>query len=165
MFCMIVLFQYLGWRLGTVLCLKCADVDIRDSGIRVVANHFKNKKNSDMPGAIVAFPSIPELEVYLREWILRRRVLGHALLFDIPRSGGLNGWFNNQLRLFCAKHNIFPDGDTSHCFRRGTASVLRKLRVSDAAVCRHLGWAEGSSMLAHYTKNVEVFALDEEFFT
>ena len=96
---------------------------------------------------------MPNLLAKIQEFIASRA--DHDLLFDIPAEANLAVWANDQLKgLFRSRGLVWEE--SSHGFRRGCTSALVSLGVNDRVICRHLGWAAGSSMISVYCRNVEL---------
>ena len=159
-----VLLQYLGWRCGSVLRLETEHVQDTGTRFHIQCTHCKTGATEGFPSAVVSFTQVPKLHNMLAAWIAARKAAGHRLLFDIPEKGSLARWFNSELAQFFDELAITATGWTSHCFRRGTASVLVALGVSERKIKTHLGWSLESSMLSVYDKGVTATTSDKLFF-
>lgn len=137
----IILLQFLGWRVGTVLRLKCAHAELKGSYMVVKASHCKTEATSGLPEGVISLSQCPQIADFVWTYVRRRLATDRVNLFDIPGEGRLALWFNDKLGSLFRELGIRAVGSTSHCFRRGTTSTLLQLGVTTKTINRHVGWA------------------------
>ena len=130
----------------------------------IEASHCKTAESTGMPVCKVSFSKHKEIFDFIREFVIQRKAEGHRLLFTTPTGGALAPWFNGKLRDLFHTVGISTAGNSSHCFRRGTASVLSRCLVPLRAINRHLGWAPTSKMVEVYERSITVQPIDRSFF-
>lgn len=160
----IILLQFLGWRVGTVLRLKCAHIELKGSYIVIKASHCKTEATSGLPEGVFSLSQCPHIAEFVLTYVRRRLATDTVNLFDIPGEGRLALWFNDRLGSLFRDLGIHAVGSTSHCFRRGTTSTLLQLGMSTKTINRHVGWAVRSQMIDLYERTVHLREFDRLFF-
>ncbi len=107
---------------------------------------------------------MPVIYQHIKDYVLERKASSKRMLFDIPGSGRVSGWFNERLATVCSTLSLTPRGKESHSFRRGTCSMLWELGMSLERINLHVGWSLASSSFKTYRRAVRVVDTDRSFF-
>ena len=150
-----------------MLRLETAKVEVRPTEIAFAASHCKGKQSvfkGQLPIGYLRLPDMPDIYQHISYYILECKKLTTHMLFDIPGSGQVTGWFNKRLASVYCSISLTPRGQESHSFRRGTCSVLWELGMPLERINLHVGWSVASSSFKTYRRAVRVVDMDRRFF-
>ena len=158
---MLTIMQYFGWRSNTVVSLKTADVVVVDTGIRIYTSVFKTLGPGGLPCGFLRLSQLPTLFDIVRYYIENTR---SEMLFANLGSKTPSDVCQQALKNVCDFQRHIPPQYQTHGVKRGTVSVLHRLKMSIEDINLHVGWALYSKSFETYRRFVMIEPIDRQFF-
>ena len=145
--------QYFGWRSNTVCSLRVPDVVVAGDCVRIFTSAFKTLGPGGLPCGVLTLSRMPALYSIVTCYLQQA---SGDLLFPNPGRLKPCQQCSAALARVCEMQQHVPPLYQTHGIKRGTVSVLKRLKMTVEDINLHVGWALHSKSYDTYRRFVHI---------